>query len=113
MRPRNEQCPRRKPGLWHRHDGEWQCAHCGATLEREDPIARLRALVVSGPAQPDPIPDEDPLEDHHAALTEAEWHRVIYERWRFEHGEITDWPDGPPPRPDAEFAGLITLRAES
>ena len=113
MRPRNEQCPRRKPGLWHRQDGDWVCAHCGTLLDREDPIAQLRALVVSGQTHEvaEPEPEASEPVTWVSSLTEVQWHRLVIERARFERHD-PEWPDGPPPEtsaPDHYVIGLGSL----
>lgn len=39
---------------------------------------------------------EDRVQADHSNLTTAQWHRAVYERQRYEKGELTDWPDGEP-----------------
>jgi tRNA U55 pseudouridine synthase TruB len=94
---RDTQCPKRGPGLWHTTDGTITCVHCGATTydRSENPglagaygmaqfIAALRGERTAEPEEPDRV--------DHSNLTEAQWHRAVMVRSRYEAGKVTEWP---------------------
>jgi hypothetical protein len=93
-RPRDEQCPKRGPGLWHTTSGSWQCVHCDAvTYLGGDEMNKLRAQFIEGlfHAQSDIYKAAEPATDgDFSALTEDQWHRAILVRKRYEQGRITE-----------------------
>jgi hypothetical protein len=101
---RDTQCPKRGPGLWHTTDGTITCVHCGATTydRSENPglagaygMAQFIAALRGEPPQTDVERIEWHPEDDrgdHSSLTEAQWHRAVMVRSRYEAGKVTEWP---------------------
>jgi hypothetical protein len=90
-RPRDEQCPKRGPGLWHTVNGSWQCVHCDAvTYLGGDEMNKLRAQFIEGLFHAQQEQREDEKLGDHSALTEDQWHRAILVRKRYEQGRITE-----------------------
>jgi hypothetical protein len=103
---RDTQCPKRGPGLWHTTDGTITCVHCGATTydRSENPglagaygMAQfIAALRGERPPEDDPEVDHEPVEvprGDHSALTEKQWHEMVFLRSDYEAAKVTEWPD--------------------
>jgi hypothetical protein len=102
---RDTQCPSRGPGLFHTTDGSITCVHCGATTydRSENPglagaygMAQFIAALRGTPPEDDPEVDHEPVEvprGDHSALTEKQWHEMIFLRSDYEAAKVTEWPD--------------------
>jgi hypothetical protein len=111
---RDSHCPKRGIGLNHTTDGSSTCVFCGLeTYTRDGPgisgaygmaafLAHLRGYPQN--KEDDPSVDHEPVVvGDYASLTEAQWHRAIIERGRYERGDLSDdWPASIPLTPEHE-----------
>ena len=87
MRPRDEQCPKRGPGLSHAVDGDVYCTHCGDAVALRsvyDMIRELRGVIRSQPEpdaaqEPKDMPSADPPRSGICGWGRAHMADAVYE----------------------------------
>jgi hypothetical protein len=120
-RPRDEQCPKRGPGLWHTVDGGWDCLHCGeTTFSRSDApgllafLEQLRAPQVRlvSVTKSCEVCHKNPVVKRERMCADCIFHRkVMFQRFRYEAGELTEEAEYEPlvERPMGEALGIGSL----